>query len=56
MKALDDEAGDGGAAIGNRRVTEDLVDIDEADVGGGDSDEEMDSTQQTSLRWNRELG
>ena len=34
------DSGDGGVANSNRRVTEKMVDIDEADVGGGDSDEE----------------
>ena len=49
LKALDeDEArlatGDRGAINSNRRATEDSVDIDEADVGGGnsDSDEEYE--------------
>ena len=36
----ENETGDGGDANSNRRATDDLADIDDADVEGGDSDEE----------------
>lgn len=40
LKALDETEAEGAAANGNKRTAEDSVDIDEADMGGGDSDDE----------------